>query len=797
MALNIPPHQTVPMRPDVLQPQLQQGEPPVLTAARAYTQRGWHVLPLPSGEKSPGRKGWQRERHHERDLPSLFQRGANIGILTGEPSGWLVDVDCDVPEALDAADVFLPKTARIHGRPGSPRSHRWYVAPMAKYEAFSFPENGADAAKATMYIELRSSGHQTIVPPSVADGEQRQWDARGDPAQVDAQTLRGAVAKCAACALLARHWPAQGTRDSAAMALAGLLLRGGWEPDDVDEFVTTVARLAGDEEWQTRNKARQTARKIADGQPATGATALKGYLRDGSLVVAKVRAWLNILSLDEGASERQDSTAERAPTGTAGQVDNAPEGEVALPSEDAEDVATFPLVVLPAALRDLVEVGAKAIHCPPDFLAVPLLVALGVAIGTTRAIEIKPGWHEYARLWAAIVAKPGDKKSPALDLVTQSLHERQRSLASEYSEAKQAYDRDRDKDAHEQPPTMQQIMTTDATIEALADLLQANPRGVLLHRDELTGWALAMGQYKASKSADRANWLSLWNGAPIIVNRRSRGTALFVDKPFVGVVGAIQPDVLNDLADERGREDGFIHRILFSYPQPMPRKWTDASVAPEVLTAARDVFDRLWNLQSAVSSESVSGPVVLPFTHDAKQLWREWITDHYDAQEAPEFPDSLRGPWAKLEGYTARFALIIQMARVACGEADASHHEIDATSMTAAAELADYFKSHARRVYVYLHTTPEDKRVLSALVWIRRQAGQSVTAREALHAHLGGVKTSDEAKRLLCDLAERGYGEVKETKATRGPAGLRFTLYPRDSRQNAQSRNQSDAEVYA
>ncbi|HLY29668.1 MAG TPA: DUF3987 domain-containing protein, partial [Ktedonobacterales bacterium] len=451
------------------------------------------------------------------------------------------------------------------------------------------------------------------------------------------------------------------------------------------------------------------------------------------------------------------------------------------PADDAEDVAPFPLVVFPTALRNLVASGAAAIHCPPDFLAVPLLVALGVAIGTTHAIEVKRGWREYARLWAAIVAKPGDKKSPALDLVMAPLHERQRRLASEYRAALAA----RDNASNEPPPTLQQIMTTDATIEALADLLQVNSRGVLLNRDELTGWALAMGQYKAARSADRANWLSLWNGAPIIVNRRSRGAPLFVDTPFVGVVGAIQPDVLNDLADERGREDGFIHRILFSYPQPMPRKWTDASVAPEVLAAAGAAFDRLWSMQSAPGGDGAREPSVLTFSHDAKQLWREWITGHYDEQEMPMFPDNLRGPWAKIEGYTARFALVIQLARWACGEA--SNDAIDATSMAAAAELADYYKSHARRVYAYLHITPDDKRALAALAWIRRQAGQCVTAREALHAHLGGVKNSDEAKQLLHELTDRGYGAVEETKATRGPNGLRFTLYQRDSRQNAAS----------
>ncbi len=50
----------------------------------------------------------------------------NIGILTGEPSGGLVDVDCDAPEARAAAAELLPPTGMISGRLSSPASHYWY-----------------------------------------------------------------------------------------------------------------------------------------------------------------------------------------------------------------------------------------------------------------------------------------------------------------------------------------------------------------------------------------------------------------------------------------------------------------------------------------------------------------------------------------------------------------------------------------------------------------------------------------------------------------------------------------------
>ena len=41
---------------------------------------------------------------------------------------------------------------------------------------------------------------------------------------------------------------------------------------------------------------------------------------------------------------------------------------------------------------------------------------------------------------------------------------------------------------------MTQLLTVDATVEALASVIASNPRGVLMERDELTGWVLAMNQ---------------------------------------------------------------------------------------------------------------------------------------------------------------------------------------------------------------------------------------------------------------------------------------------------------------
>src|SRR6185437_52679 len=88
-----------------------------------------------------------------------------------------------------------------------------------------------------------------------------------EPARVTAATLRQPVARTAAAALLARHWPAKGSRDEAALALAGWLVKSGWTDDEVETFIIAVARAAQDEGWKLRaGKEAHTRETIAAGR---------------------------------------------------------------------------------------------------------------------------------------------------------------------------------------------------------------------------------------------------------------------------------------------------------------------------------------------------------------------------------------------------------------------------------------------------------------------------------------------------------------------------------------------------
>ena len=67
-------------------------------AAGHYVSRGWSVIPVPHRSKNPGFRGWERLRISADTIDKHFNgRLQNVGVLLGEPSDWLIDVDLDHP----------------------------------------------------------------------------------------------------------------------------------------------------------------------------------------------------------------------------------------------------------------------------------------------------------------------------------------------------------------------------------------------------------------------------------------------------------------------------------------------------------------------------------------------------------------------------------------------------------------------------------------------------------------------------------------------------------------------------
>ena len=159
-----------------------------LEAAREYVRRGWSVVPIPYKQKGAVIKGWEQLRLTDEVLADYFDQPANIGIILGDASHCLVDVDLDCEEAIELASKYLPATDAKTGRLGAPQSHWWYYSPDVVTSQHGDPQTN------DMMVELRGKGAQTVVGPSVHPDDGSQYEVlRGEPACVPAPMLTACV----------------------------------------------------------------------------------------------------------------------------------------------------------------------------------------------------------------------------------------------------------------------------------------------------------------------------------------------------------------------------------------------------------------------------------------------------------------------------------------------------------------------------------------------------------------------------------------------------------------------------
>jgi putative DNA primase/helicase len=195
-----------------------------LRAAERYDRRGFAVVPIPCGKKSPVLEGWESLRLTSEELPEYFNgKPQNVGLLLGDPSGGLVDVGLDAKEARKVAGRFLLPTL-TSGRESSPHSHWWYVAPGATTARYK-DVNGE------VLVEVRSTGAQTLVAPSVhPSGEQVVWHDTGPEfTEVVAGELLGRARELATTTPIGRHVrPAGGRHYFALRSLASYSAPAAW-----------------------------------------------------------------------------------------------------------------------------------------------------------------------------------------------------------------------------------------------------------------------------------------------------------------------------------------------------------------------------------------------------------------------------------------------------------------------------------------------------------------------------------------------------------------------------------------
>jgi Protein of unknown function (DUF3987) len=373
------------------------------------------------------------------------------------------------------------------------------------------------------------------------------------------------------------------------------------------------------------------------------------------------------------------------------------------------EAPAFPIEVLPAAVQEFVTTEAEVIGCDLGTMAMTTLAAFSGAIDHRGMLKMMVHGHWYARprLWVLLSGDSSKKKTPAIDAVTWPLEQHQASLQTDYQLERQLAGDDKDK----QPDPPPRFVVYDTTIEKLGELLARSDRGLLVKRDEFSGWLGQMEKYggagRKGASADRAFWLKSWDGGGYIVDRINRGE-LFVSNLSVSLIGGIQPEKMAELQGLTA--DGLLQRFI-----------------PVIMGAATLPQDRPINVGSYAGLMRrliKAEPRSLTLSEPALDVMAEMRKHLFELEQAATgFATGFPAFIGKLAGYTGTLALILHLI---CE--DKSTVVQKATAENVRRLMTEFILPHGLQFYRTAESAISGDRLRKLASWILTNGAERIVA---------------------------------------------------------------------
>jgi hypothetical protein len=411
----------------------------------------------------------------------------------------------------------------------------------------------------------------------------------------------------------------------------------------------------------------------------------------------------------------------------------------------------FPIEAL-GALADFTRDLAESMQVPAD-LAGPIVLGFAGGAVVRKAVVDLGSHREELALYVGAVAEPGTRKSSAMEKASAPIEERERwlfdhgkadraeaeALARHISTRLAALDKraakaagpDEQKALAREAATMTveveaaeaaarppRLIASDTTPEKLAQMMHTAGERLLLASGEGAMIFDRLGRYSKDGQPNLDLLLSAWTGEPVRIDRVT-GPPVRMARPCLGIVAALQPDVLRVLGKQAsfaGR--GLLDRFIWAVP-PDVRGYRDARSSRSI--DARREFEHRRIMQSLLEIENhPDRPILLRVEGDAREAWFDAADRFEIGQRDGGDLEDLRGWASKAAGQTARIAGVLALVRAAdLGD----EPEIDAQLVQDAASITEWASHHARRALGMVDGSAAtgDAAVDRVVRWIRRR----------------------------------------------------------------------------
>lgn len=371
-----------------------------------------------------------------------------------------------------------------------------------------------------------------------------------------------------------------------------------------------------------------------------------------------------------------------------------------------ENDLVFPLEIFPKDIQHYIRECNLKLDSSIDYMGCSMLWLISTCVGNSINVEVKKGWIENLTVWISVVGKAGLGKTPSISNVVFPLTKINAKEIKNYikeSEKFTYYDNLTKKEKEEhleiQKPRKTQFIANDITVEALVDLHQENDNAVGVFKDELAGWFKDMNKYR--DGADLEFWLSTWSGKSINLNRLTRAGS-FVEKPFIPVLGGIQPTILNNFYTEENKDNGFMDRMLLCYPDLSIEYYNDNEISEDLLTLYKEVIICFYDAIKGLITRNEDGDInslTAKFSEGAKTEWKRIFNEITDIQNNEDENEYLKSMFPKQKSYIPRFACLIHVFNDFVVGSDETLL-ISKESVLKAEKLSKYFVANAKKIKI-------------------------------------------------------------------------------------------------
>jgi len=766
-------------------------------AALRYAKLGWPVFPchptkhtpLDSTKDEHGRGGFYLATTDEEQIEVWWScwPDAAIALRTGDQAGvFVMDID-----PRHGGDIFLDELESEHG--AMPDTVECQTGGGGRHIYLRWPGHRVKCSTGAIAsgIDIKGDGGYVILPPSDhKSGNTYNWLFGHEPDE---------------CAIV-----------DAPMWLLNRIIEGNAKLKSADD--RSVAE--GD--------------VIPEGHRNNTLARLAGHLRQVGMDAGEIKAALLARnasrcqpSLDVKEVERIAASVSRYDPDSARQanIECWPERYLGdhksdawpdpLPiPDDLPPVKPFDPVLLPSTLRPWIVDIAERMQCPPDFPAVTSMVALSGILG--RKIAIRPkqrdNWTVYPNLWGVLIGRPSLMKSPPMKETLLPIRRMTADALAEYEAAMAEYLAASDlqgiqtkvvrnniaaamkagEDTQDlqdelaslirpEEPKRKRYTVNDATVEALGEILAANPNGVIIERDELIG--LLKSLERPGQEGARAFYLEGWTGDGSCESDRIGRGNVRIDGFCLSILGTIQPGPLGTYLGEALRggtgDDGLMQRFQMAVWPDDPGAWQVVDRWPDSdsKNAAYAVYQRFDELPASSIGElpgafdSNTTPF-LRFDAKAQDRFYAWMVDRENHLRSGAEHPAVESHLTKYRKLVPALALIIHLA-----ESDGGPVTLDA--VTRAVGWADYLESHARRIYSRgIHPATAHARALAQRIE-QGDVTTGFTVRDVYHGqHWSLLADAEQVQLAVDELVELGWLRT-ETLNTPGRAKLVHHINPK------------------